>query len=323
MRTLVTGGAGFIGSNMVQMLAEAGHDVVVIDDLSSGHADAVPRGIELVTGDVADRAVVGDVLRRGRIEAVLHFASRIEVEESVVDPRLHYRGNLAAAISLLETALDTGVRHFVLSSTAAVYGTPARVPIEETDALAPLNPYGETKLAIERMLASYERAYGLHYAALRYFNAAGANVEAGLGERHRPETHLLPLVIEAALGRRTLTVYGTDYDTPDGTCIRDYIHVVDLCEAHLAALELLARGGEGRAFNLGTGRGASVKEIIEVVERVSGARVPVTYGPRRAGDPARLVASAEKAKRELRWEPKRSSLQRIVGDAWRFHSRRG
>jgi UDP-glucose-4-epimerase GalE len=323
MRILVTGGAGYIGSHMVHMLLAARHDVVVLDDLSSGHRDAVPESIELVKCDVADRTAVANTLRRGRIEAIIHFASRIQVGESVVQPRLYYTGNLGAAIALLESALDSGVRHFVLSSTAAVYGTPARVPIEEGDALAPINPYGETKLAIERMLAAYGRAYGLGYAALRYFNAAGANAEAGLGERHHPETHLLPIVIEAALGRRKVTVFGTDYDTPDGTCIRDYIHVVDLCEAHLAALEHLARGGDGGAFNLGTGHGASVKEVIDAVEKVSGARVPVTYGPRRAGDPARLVASPQKARRELGWEPKRSSLENIVGDAWRFHSARG
>jgi UDP-glucose 4-epimerase len=305
---------------MVHMLAGAGHDVVVVDDLSSGHREAVPAGVELVKGDVADRSLVGEVLRRRGVEAIVHFASRIQVGESVIAPRLYYTGNLAAAISLLESALDAGVKSFVLSSTAAVYGTPARVPIEETDALAPINPYGETKLAIERMLGAYAKPYGLRYAALRYFNAAGANVDAGLGERHDPETHLVPIVVEAALGKRTLTVFGTDYDTPDGTCIRDYIHVVDLCGAHLAALEHLWKGGEGGAFNLGTGQGASVREVIEVVERVSGVRVPVTYGARREGDPPRLVASAEKAKRELGWEPKQSSLEAIVRDAWRFHS---
>ncbi len=323
MRILVTGGAGYIGSHMVHMLARAGHDVVVVDDLSSGHRDAILPGIELVQRDVADRAAMGEVLRRRRVEAVVHFASRIQVGESVVAPRLYYTGNLGATISLLESALDAGVNHFVLSSTAAVYGTPARVPIEETDALAPINPYGETKLAAERMLDAYQKAYGLRYAALRYFNAAGADADAGLGERHDPETHLLPIVLEAALGRRTLTVFGTDYDTPDGTCIRDYIHVVDLCEAHLAALQRLARGGEGGAYNLGTGQGASVKEVIDVAERVSGRRVPVTYGARRAGDPALLVASPEKAKRELGWQAKRSSMDAIVEDAWRFHSRRG
>ncbi len=323
MRILVTGGAGYIGSHMVHTLARVGHEVVVIDDLSTGHRDAVPAGVDFVKGDVADRAAVGEVLRRARVEAIVHFASRIQVGESVVQPRLYYTGNLAAAIALLETALDAGVKNFVLSSTAAVCRTPARVPIEETDALSPINPYGETKLAIERMLGAYAKAYGLRYAALRYFNAAGADADAGLGERHDPETHLLPIVLEAALGRRTLTVFGTDYDTPDGTCIRDYIHVVDLCEAHLAALEHLSRGGEGGAFNLGTGRGASVKEVIEVVERVSGTRVPVTYGPRREGDPPRLVAAADKARRELQWQPKRSSLETIVADAWRFHSAKG
>jgi UDP-glucose 4-epimerase len=323
MRILVTGGAGYIGSHMVHLLARGGHEVVVLDDLSSGHREAVPAGVEFVKGDVADRAVVGELLRRRSVESIVHFASRIQVGESVVDPRLYYTGNLAAAVSLLESALDAGVKHFVLSSTAAVYGTPKRVPIAETDDLAPINPYGETKLAIERMLAAYDRAYGLRYAALRYFNAAGADADAGLGERHDPETHLIPIVLEAALGRRSLTVYGDDYETPDGTCIRDYIHVIDLCEAHLVALEHLQRGGASGAYNLGSGEGASVKEVIDVAERVSGKRVPFAYGQRRAGDPARLVASPEKAKRELGWAPKRSSLETIVGDAWRFHARKG
>jgi UDP-glucose 4-epimerase len=317
MRVLVTGGAGYIGSHMVLALGKAGHDVVVVDDLSAGHRDAVPGDVELVVADVADRARVGEVLRARRIEAIVHFASRIQVGESVVDPRRYYTGNLAAAVSLLESALDAGVRRFVLSSTAAVYGDPVRVPIDEEHPTAPINPYGETKLAIERMLGSYRRAYGLSFAALRYFNAAGADAAAGLGERHDPETHLIPIVLDAALGRRSaVTVFGRDYDTPDGTCIRDYVHVVDLCEAHLVALEHLASGGEGGSFNLGTGEGHSVAEVIEVARKVTGRDIPVKDGERREGDPPRLVAAVDKAARILGWRAKKKALEDIVADAW-------
>jgi UDP-glucose 4-epimerase len=318
MRVLVTGGAGYIGSHMVLALKTAGHEATVIDDLSAGHRDAVPAGVEFVEADVADRTRVTDVLRARQIEAIVHFASRIQVGESVVDPRKYYTGNLAAAVSLLESALDAGVRRFVLSSTAAVYGDPVRVPIDEDHPTAPINPYGETKLAIERMLASYRRAYGLSFAALRYFNAAGADADGGLAERHHPETHLIPIVLEAAAGRRPhVSVFGRDYDTPDGTCIRDYVHVTDLCDAHLAALEHLAAGGAGGAFNLGTGKGHSVAEVIEVAERVTGRPVPVVDGPRREGDPPRLVAAVDRAARVLGWRAKRPGIEAIVRDAWR------
>ena len=324
MRVLVTGGAGYIGSHMVVALRRAGHEVVVVDDLSAGHRDAVPAGVELVEADVADRARVTGVLRARRVEAIVHFASRIQVGESVTDPRLYYTGNLAAAVALLESALDVGVRRFVLSSTAAVYGNPIRVPIDEEHPTEPINPYGETKLAIERMLASYRRAYGLSFAALRYFNAAGADADAGLGERHDPETHLIPIVLDAALGRRpAVTVFGRDYDTPDGTCIRDYVHVVDLCEAHLVALEHLAGGGDGGAFNLGTGEGQSVAQVIDVARRVTGREIRVEDGARREGDSPRLVASVERAARVLGWRAKRTSLEEIVRDAWRARSPRG
>ena len=319
MRVLVTGGAGYIGSHMVRTLRRARHDVVVVDDLSSGHRETVPDDVPFVRADVSDRARVTEALRTHRTEAILHFASRIQVGESVVDPRLYFVGNLGASIALLESALDAGVKEFVLSSTAAVYGDPVRTPIDEDHPTVPVNPYGETKLGSERMLATYARAYGLRYAALRYFNAAGADVDAGLRERHSPETHLIPIVLEAALGRRDqVTVFGTDYDTPDGTCVRDYIHVLDLCDAHLAALDHLARGGESGAFNLGTGVGHSVKEIIDVAARVSGRQVPVVYGPRRAGDPPVLVASVERAARVLGWKARRTALDAIVRDAWQM-----
>lgn len=322
MRVLVTGGAGYIGSHMVATLRRASHDVVVVDDLSSGHRECVPGDVPLVCANVADHDALVEAMRAHRAEAAFHFASRIQVGESVVDPRKYYVGNLAAGIALVEAALDAGVRAFVLSSTAAVYGDPIRVPIDEDHPTQPVNPYGETKLALERMLASYAHAYGLKYAALRYFNAAGANADAGLGERHDPETHLIPIVLEAALGKRPhVTVFGQDYDTPDGTCIRDYVHVLDLCDAHLAAMEHIARGGESGAFNLGTGVGHSVKEVIDVARRVSGREVPVHYGARRAGDPPRLVASADRAARVLGWRAKRASLDEIVRDAWRFHAK--
>ncbi|HEY8039745.1 MAG TPA: UDP-glucose 4-epimerase GalE, partial [Polyangiaceae bacterium] len=297
--------------------------VVVVDDLSSGHRDAVPDGAAFEQADVADRARMRGVLDAHRVEAILHFAARIEVGESMVHPRLYYRGNVAAAVALLDSALDAGVRRFVLSSTAAVYGEPVRVPIDEEHPTVPINPYGETKLAVERMLAAYSRAYGLGYAALRYFNAAGADADAGLDERHDPETHLVPIVLDVALGRREeVTVFGNDYDTPDGTCVRDFVHVLDLCDAHLAALDHLAGGGAGGAFNLGTGRGHSVTEVIDAVRLVSGRPVRVVQGARRPGDPPRLVASAERAERVLGWRARRASLEEIVRDAWRSRAAR-
>jgi UDP-glucose-4-epimerase GalE len=318
MRIIVTGGAGYIGSHMVKTLQRAGHPVLVIDDLCTGHADAIPKDVPFAQVDIADRARVTEAMRNHRAEAVVHFAARIQVGESVSNPRLYFTGNLGASIALLESALDCGVSHFILSSTAAVYGQPEHVPIDESHPTSPVNPYGETKLGIEKMLAAYGAAYGLKYAALRYFNAAGADPGGTLAERHVPESHLIPIVLEAAAGKRgAVTVYGTDYDTPDGTCIRDYIHVNDLCEAHLATLEYLARGGASGAFNLGTGVGHSVKEVITTAERVSGRTVPVVYGPRRPGDPARLVAAVARAEKLLGWRAKRPSLDDIIADAWR------
>ena len=322
MRVLVTGGAGYIGSHMVRTLVRAKHDVLVVDDLSAGHADALPSsGIRFVQASVSDGPRILAAMRDHGTEAMLHFASRIQVGESVVDPRKYYTGNLAAAVSLFESALDAGVKLAVLSSTAAVYGNPLRVPIDEEHPTSPINPYGETKLAIERMLGSYGRAYGLRWAALRYFNAAGADTEARLDERHDPETHLIPIVLDAALGRRDhVTVFGEDYETPDGTCIRDYVHVIDLCEAHLAALEHLQRGGESGPINLGTGAGHSVAEMIDVARRVTGRTIRVEKGPRRAGDPPRLVAAVERAARVLGWRAQRATLEQIVRDAWTVRS---
>jgi UDP-glucose 4-epimerase len=321
MQVLVTGGAGYIGSHMALVLRRAGHGVIVVDDLSTGHRDAVPAGTPLVEASVADPARMADVLRTHRVDAILHFAGRIQVGESVREPRLYYEGNVAAAIALLGSALDAGVGCFVLSSTAAVYGDPLRVPIDEAHPTSPINPYGVTKLAIERMLEDYGHAYGLRWAALRYFNAAGADVDAGLDERHEPETHLVPLVLDAALGRReSVTLFGDDYDTPDGTCIRDYVHVLDLCDAHLAALERLVSGGQVGALNLGTGTGHSVMQVIDTVQRVSGREVRVVRGPRRPGDPPRLVASPDAAARVLGWRATRRSLEEIVRDAFLVRS---
>jgi UDP-glucose-4-epimerase GalE len=315
VNVLVTGGAGYIGSHLCRAFAGARSAIVVLDDLSSGHREAVPHGVAFVHGDVRDAAVVRRALDEHHVEAVLHFASRMQVGESVRDPRLYYRDNLAAGIALLETLLDHGVRAFILSSTAAVYGNPTHVPIDESHATVPVNPYGAVTLAIEGMLASYAAAYGLKYATLRYFNAAGAG--EGLSERHDPETHLIPLALDAAMGvGERVTIHGDDYATADGTCVRDYVHVSDLADAHVATLGYLMNGGASGAWNLGTGTGSSVREVLAMVERVTGRAVPVQGGPRRKGDPPVLVASAEKAKRELGWVAKRSGLERIVRDAF-------
>jgi UDP-glucose 4-epimerase len=323
MAVLVTGGAGYIGSQMVRRLRDARRDVIVVDDLSSGQPTAVPLDVPLVVANVGDEAAMARVLSDHEIEAVIHFAARTRVGESVVHPRLYWKGNVVATQALLDRVIDAGVRLFIFSSTAAVYGTPARVPITEDERLAPINPYGETKLAIERMLESYSRAYDFRYAALRYFNAAGADPESGLGESHDPETHLVPLVLDAALGRVPhVTIFGRDYPTRDGTCVRDYVHVRDLAEAHLAALSYLEHGGASGAFNLGTGHGHTVQEVVETCAAVSGRAIPVVVGPRRAGDPPALVASPRLAAERLAWRATRSSLEEIVRDAWAWHVHR-
>jgi UDP-glucose 4-epimerase len=318
MSVLVTGGAGYVGSHLVRRLLRAGRSVVILDDLSTGHRETLPDRVPFYLGDVADARLVRRAIVEQRVEAIVHFAARIQVAESVRDPRLYYAGNLGATMALVDTALDAGVRTFVVSSSAAVYGTPAEVPIPEEAPPRPISPYGETKLAIERMLASYSLAYGLRFAALRYFNAAGA--QPGLGERHQPESHLLPLVLDVAGGLRPrAVVFGGDYPTPDGTCIRDYVHVVDLADGHLAALDYLAAGGESGAFNLGTGRGHSVQEVIDMCRAVTGKEIPVEWGPRRDGDPPALVASPRRAESCLKWRAECSSLERIVRDAWVSH----
>jgi UDP-glucose-4-epimerase GalE len=301
-------------------LVNAGRRVVVIDDLSAGHEDAVPKGAAFVRADVRDSAAVSRAIREHGVKTIVHFASRIQVGESVADPRKYWRDNLGAAVTLLETALDEKIEAFVLSSTAATYGNPIRTPIDEDHPTQPINPYGDTKLTIEKMLASYERAYGLRWVALRYFNASGAALDWGVGERHDPETHLIPLVLEAALGKRPkVTIFGDDFDTPDGTCIRDYVHILDLARAHVAAIDRTDVSGP---INLGTGRGSSVREVVKMVEEVSNRPVPHEIGPRRAGDPPVLVASAARAERLLGWRAD-LDLRRIVRDAhgWLTRSR--
>lgn len=323
MKILITGGAGYVGSHMVKTAIGAGHDVVVLDDLSTGHRDAVHAKARFVRGDVAG-AEARALLKDEAFDAVCHFAAKIRVEESVSDPRLYFQGNLVKSLALLDAVIDSGLPgpEFVFSSTAAVYGNPESTPIDEDHPKRPESPYGDSKLAIERALEAYGRAYGLRWAALRYFNAAGAEPEAGLGERHEPETHLIPIVLEVAAGERPhIKIFGTDWPTPDGSCVRDYIHVTDLCAAHLRAVEHLKGGGASGAFNLGTGQGKSVREVVEAVGRVTGRPVPVVEAPRRAGDPAILVAKVDRAAKVLDWQAKRSDLDTIVRDAWAWKTR--
>jgi UDP-glucose 4-epimerase len=315
---LVVGGAGYIGSHMVKVLLDQGQPVVILDDLSTGHADAIVGGT-FVKGSLADRSLLKDVLRRHSIDAVMHFASCIEVGESVLDPGKYYRNNVAHTVNLLDSMVEAGVRRFIFSSSAAVYGDPQRVPLAEDHPTIPVNPYGRSKLMVEQMLEDYARAHGVKSVSLRYFNAAGADPSGKLGERHEPESHLIPRVLQSASGRRNgVAVFGADYDTPDGTCIRDYIHVVDLCEAHLAGLDHLASTGESLRVNLGNGNGFSVREVIETARRVTGREFPVSQEKRRAGDAPRLVADSALARKVLGWKPRYPELQTIIEHAWRW-----
>lgn len=317
MRILVTGGAGYIGSHTVRLLLARGHDVTVFDNLVAGHRAAVPAD-RLIVGDLKDVDQVDHLLVAHRIEAVVHFAASAYVGESVVNPSKYYLNNLHNSLQLLERVRRHGVPRFVFSSTCATYGVPDRSPIHEDTPQRPINPYGNTKLAFERMLADYAPAYGIGYAALRYFNAAGAAADGTLGEDHDPETHLIPVVLAAAMGMRPFVeVFGTDYPTPDGTCVRDYIHVEDLAEAHLLALEKLTPG-VGLQYNIGVGKGFSVREVIQTAEEVTGRPVPVKEGPRRPGDPPELVATADKIRRELGWSPRYTELRPIVATAWNW-----
>jgi UDP-glucose-4-epimerase GalE len=319
MRILVTGGAGYIGSHAVRLFLARGHDVWIYDNLSEGHRAAVPSE-RLVVADLAETPRLDQTILEHRIEAVVHFAAFAYVGESVRHPGKYYQNNLVNTLNLMECMRRNKVQRLVFSSTCATYGIPETVPITEDEPQRPINPYGQGKLAVERALADYAAAYDWGYAALRYFNASGASPDGAIGEDHDPETHLLPLVLLAILGRKpALEVFGTDYPTPDGTCIRDYIHVDDLAEAHLLALERL-QPGKGLHYNVGTGRGYSVRQVMEVAEQVTGKKVPFREGPRRPGDPPSLVAAAEKIQRELGWRPRYTELTPILETAWRWHS---
>jgi UDP-glucose 4-epimerase len=320
---LVTGGAGYIGSHVVRQLSEAGRRVAVFDNLSSGFADALTRGEELIKADLADQAALEAALKRLRVRTVMHFAASIVAPESVADPVKYYRNNTAHALNLIAACVRCGVERFIFSSTAAVYGIPAGGTAAEDSPTLPINPYGSSKLMVEQVLKDVERAHGIRSVVLRYFNAAGADPTARIGERHAPETHLIPLVLQAAKGERDgITVFGADYPTPDGTCIRDYIHVEDLAAAHLAALAYLEADGGSVTLNVGYGKGASVKEVIETAHMVTGADFPVRVAARRPGDPPVLVAQADRIRRVLAWTPRYDNLRTIVADAWRWEQKR-
>ncbi len=315
---LVCGGAGYIGSHTVRLLERRGVSAVVLDNLSTGHRESVKGALEVA--DLGDRAALARVFSKHRPRSVIHFAAKCYVGESVANPSKYYRENVFHTWNLLEAMLESGCLDIVFSSSAATYGEPVEVPITEEHPQQPINPYGRTKLHMEHMMQDYSRAYGLRIAALRYFNAAGASPDGDLGEDHEPETHLIPRVFAVALGKEgALEIYGDDYDTRDGTCVRDYVHVDDLSDAHLRALVLLQQGTSELALNLGTGQGYSVKELVELARDVTGRAIPARLGPRRAGDPAQLIADGSRAGRMLGWVPKRSDLGAILEDAWRFH----
>jgi len=318
---LIVGGAGYIGSHMMKYLREhSGHQVIALDNLSKGHRAAV-LDAELRVGDFGDAELVGTICRERKIEALMHFGADSQVGESVANPAQYYENNVVKGKRLIDAALGAGVRHVIFSSTASTYGMPERVPITEDAITAPINPYGRTKLAFEGLLASYADAYGLRYTALRYFNACGADLSGLIGEAHDPESHLIPLVLQVALGQRAqINVYGADYPTPDGTCIRDYIHVNDLASAHLLALERLLDGGASGVYNLGNGQGFSVQEIIQECRAVTGHAIPATISDRRPGDPAFLIAGAQRAQAELGWQPQHPDIREIVASAWKWHS---
>ena len=321
MRLLVLGGAGYIGSHTAVELLDRGHEVVIADNLITGYKQAVPKEAVFYQGDIRDYNFLNNLFKTEKIDAVIHFAAFSLVGESVTNPLKYYENNLYGTKVLLQAMIDNNVDKIVFSSTAATYGEPENIPILESDRTCPTNPYGETKLAMEKMMKWSANAYQLRYVSLRYFNACGAHKSGKLGEAHNPESHLIPLVLQVPNGKReSVSIYGTDYDTPDGTCIRDYIHVTDLAEAHILAVEYLMKGGESNVFNLGNGVGYSVREVIETARKVTGHPIPAIEIPRRAGDPARLVASGEKAKTVLGWEPKITSLEDIIRSAWVWHS---
>jgi UDP-glucose 4-epimerase len=320
MAILVCGGAGYIGSHAVAALVEAGEKVVVFDNLYKGHRGAVPTDVPLYVGDLRDEVALDRVFKEENIEAVIDFAADSLVGESVTDTLKYYDNNVYGTICLLKKLVEYGVKHIVFSSTAATYGEPEQVPIRENDRTLPTNPYGETKLAVEKMLRWVDEAHGVKFTALRYFNAAGAHINGHIGEDHTPESHLIPLVLQVANGqRKQIMMFGDDYPTKDGTCVRDYIHVTDLADAHILALKRLQKGEDSKVFNLGNGTGFSVLEIIEIARAVTGHPIPAEIAPRRAGDPATLIASADEAINALGWQPKYDSVKQIIETAWAWH----
>ena len=322
MAILVCGGAGYIGSHAVHALVEKGEQVVIVDNLQTGHRGALNPAATFYEGDIRDAAVLDKIFTENKIEAVIHFAANSLVGESVEKPLLYFNNNVCGMQVLLEAMVRYGVDKIVFSSTAAVYGEPKRVPIHEDDETHPTNPYGETKLTMEKMMKWVSRANGVRYVSLRYFNAAGALPDGSIGEDHATETHLIPLILQVPLGKRGhITVFGGDYPTPDGTCLRDYIHVVDLADAHVRALDYLRSGGESNIFNLGSGRGFSVKEMIAAAQKATGRSIKVELGARRAGDPAQLIASSEKARTVLGWNPQFTDVEQIIGTAWVWHEK--
>lgn len=319
MKILVTGGAGYIGSHMVKMLIESGHEITVLDNLSNGHRDAVHPAADFLQLDLADFPVVSDLLSEG-FDSVMHFASLIQVGESVDNPDIYYKNNLCNTLNLLDAMVRSGCNNLIFSSTAALFGNPEYTPIDENHPQVPINPYGRSKWMVEQILYDYDHAYSLKSISLRYFNAAGAAPDGSLGERHDPETHLIPLVLKTASGQRShINIFGDDYETDDGTCIRDYIHIMDLCDAHLLALDHLTEKKRSGSYNLGNGDGFSVREVIAVSEEVTGKAIPTQVAPRRTGDPARLVANSSKAMEELGWRPHYTGLKQIISDAWSWH----
>ncbi|MBR1805616.1 MAG: UDP-glucose 4-epimerase GalE [Selenomonadaceae bacterium] len=320
MAILICGGAGYIGSHTVRLLVEAGEDVIVADNLSTGHKAAINPAVKFYNCDIRDKVALTKIFAANDIEAVFHFAAFIEAGESVVLPLKYFSNNVVGMEILLEAMTEAGVDKIIFSSSAAVYGEPEKIPVGELDATIPVNPYGDTKLIMEMMMRRVSAAHGVKFVSLRYFNACGAIEDATLGEDHHPESHLIPLVLQVPLGKREhITIFGDDYPTPDGTCIRDYIHVVDLAAAHICALNYLRNGGESDFFNLGSGYGFSVKEIISTAEKVTAQKINVELGSRRAGDPARLIASSDKAKKFLNWTPRFDDIEKIISTAWNWH----
>ena len=323
MKVLVVGGAGYIGSHMIIRLLQDDVQVTTFDNLSAGYRDSILGG-NFIEGDLADVDLLDEVFSENNFDAVMHFASFIEVGESIHSPAKYYQNNFTNTQKLLDAMVKHGVLNFIFSSTAAIFGEPEYVPIDEKHPMMPINPYGRTKLMVEQVLADYDRAYGMKSVALRYFNAAGADPQTRIGERHVPESHLIPLVLQAASGRReSISIFGQNYDTPDGTCIRDYIHICDLCDAHLLAIKALQSSNKSAAYNLGNGNGFSVKEVIDTAKKVTGKEFNVVIAESRAGDPARLVADASLARKELNWKPEFSSLESIIKHAWLWEEKLG